>query len=677
LANAAVIRLDAAMLVCPKCGSVYTREVDHCGLDGARLIGTLDDPHLGRTLDRYRIEAPLGSGGMARVYRARHTYLEQDFAVKILHGEIAADKDLARRFHREAKALSRIKHANVVNIVDFGSTPEGLLFMVMEFLDGPTLSGVLHAAGPLPARRSAAIVRQVCLGLEAAHARGYVHRDLKPGNIALVEEGGQEVVKILDFGLVRIVEPDGDTEPLTQQGMFFGTPAYMSPEQVQGLEVSPASDLYALGVILYQMLTGSPPFTGDVKQLAHQHITTPPPRPPLEHGGLTEVAMNLLEKEPRRRPASALAVVQQIDGLSVAPTLSSIPAPSFTTPSKRPRKEPATRRERSVLAQPVIAEEREFLSSVGGADEEEMGPSIRAALGLRAYVKGWVPLAVVLMLGGAGVYYFSQGGELPALPGLAALLGRDAPGPAPTPDPPPAPAPEAPEVPKTQAPRPEAPPAKAPPAAKAPPPAVAAPPKAPPEPTPPRVATPPAAVTPPPPEPPEEVVEVKDYATKAEPAAPDPAAPPAKSFGELDINLGWAVNQKGLTWNDLAEAAPDAARQWQRWYKKSAQEPEPALVQSTFDALMDALDAMTVDRALLEKKLARCKKSVQKLGSSAGDPRFDNLKSRFADLARELGFEPLRREARTLAVDLSLLEADLRVMESEAAAPPTRTSTAG
>ncbi|MCB9648775.1 MAG: protein kinase [Deltaproteobacteria bacterium] len=110
----------------------------------------MDDPHIGRTLDRYRIEAPLGSGGMARVYRARHTYLEQDFAVKILHGEIASDKDLARRFHREAKALSRIKHPNVVNIVDFGGTPEGLLFMVMEFLDGPPSPASCTRPGPSP-----------------------------------------------------------------------------------------------------------------------------------------------------------------------------------------------------------------------------------------------------------------------------------------------------------------------------------------------------------------------------------------------------------------------------------------------------------------------------------------------------------------------------------------------
>ncbi|MCA9555855.1 MAG: hypothetical protein KC933_37850, partial [Myxococcales bacterium] len=187
------------------------------------------------------------------------------------------------------------------------------------------------------------------------------------------------------------------------------------------------------------------------------------------------------------------------------------------------------------------------------------------------------------------------------------------------------------------------------------------------------------AVAPPPPAAPEpvELVEVKDYETKTSPAEPDPSAPPPKSFEELDPNLGWAVNQKGLAWTDLAEAAPEATRQWQRWYRKSAQPSDPRVVEQTFSTLMDALDGIEVDRALLERKLARCKRSVQKLAGSAGEPRYDSLKARYGELVKEVGFEPWRREGQALAVDITLLEADLRVLEAEAAAAPTSTSTSG
>lgn len=662
------------MLVCPKCGLVYTREVDHCGLDGHRLVSSMEDPLLGRTIDRYRVDAAIGSGGMARVYRAHHVYLEQDFALKILHGEIAVDKDLARRFRREAKALSRIKHPNVVTIADFGTTQEGLLFMVMEFLDGPTLSGALKDEGPMRARRAADILRQTCLGLDAAHARGYVHRDLKPGNIALVPDGEDEIVKLLDFGLVRITEPDGETVKLTQQGMFFGTPLYMSPEQLRGEQAGPRSDLYALGVVLYQMLTGTPPFLGDVKQLAHQHLNSEPPVPALSYSGLTDLALDLLQKDPEDRPKSAKAVIQRIDGLTIAPSPRARKRAAAAAPAVAA--EPITRVDRSVLAKPVLDEERSFM----GHEGEPMSQSIRAALGLRAYIKGWVPLTAFFILSAAAGYYLWSGGQLPNLGVLTSMISGPKDPPETAPDAAPAesipPAQPKPAAPKADSPK-KARPKAASPSKRA---TKKKPPTRPTKNTRPTPAAPPPPAKPVKPEaPPPPDVEVKDYkvAKTDEPSKPDPSAPPAKTFSELDMNLGWALNRKGLAWADLAAVASSPARQWGQWYKRTS-EPEPALLERTYSALMDAVDGIAVDAALLKAKLRRCKKILNRHASQAGQRRYDGLGSRYASLMRDAGFSPLRRDAAAISTEISLLETDLKVFESELKRQAnTRTSTAG
>ncbi len=656
-----MLRVLPAMLVCPKCGSVYTREVDHCGLDGERLLASHEDPLLGRTIDRYRVDAAIGSGGMARVYRAHHKYLEQDFALKILHGEIASDKDLARRFQREAKALSRIKHVNVVNVVDFGTTKEGLLFMVMEFLDGPTLSQVLKDEGPLRARRAADILRQVCLGLDAAHGRGYVHRDLKPGNISLVHEDGLETAKLLDFGLVSIADPSGETVKLTQQGMFFGTPIYMSPEQLRGEQADARSDLYALGIVLYQMLTGTPPFLGDVKELAQQHLNALPARPVLAYSGLTDLALCMLEKDPAKRPASAKAVVERIDNMTIAPR----PSP----PRTQEPPEAVTRVERSVLAKPVLVEERSFMGQTD--DAEPMSESIRAALGMRAYIGGWVPLTAFFLLAAAAGYYFWSGGTMPQIPGFEQIMGSavapsSSPVVRPEPSDPPAlaPAPAAPAVTPPAKPSPKNPrvakrPAKRPAAPK---PRPAA------KPSPPRAKIPSTPVpTPAPPvdDGPVETVEVTDYkTTKTEPAE-DPGAPPAKPFSELDMSLGWSLNQKGLAWADLAAVAKRPTRQWERWYKRTS-EPDRELLDETFFALMDAVDGMVLNRGLLQTKLARCQELIVQQAGHAGERRYDGLGTRFKALQRDVGFSPLRREAVAISAEISLLETDLKVFVSQA-----------
>ncbi|MFO0725735.1 MAG: serine/threonine-protein kinase [Myxococcota bacterium] len=290
---------------------------------------------IGRTLDRYKIVAFIGSGAMARVYRATHTFLEQDYAIKILNGEIGSDRQLAERFRREALAASKIKHPNVGAVIDFGMTPEGLTFSVMELIEGQSLSQLLKK-GPLEPGRASHIAREIASGLSAAHELGFVHRDLKPGNVMLARGEGQEIAKVVDFGLVRIgAADDPDASRLTQTGQIFGTPMYMAPEQISGTGVGPAADLYALGGILYEMLTGRPPFSGAFHLVLARQLSEKPAAIP-SFDGLGELAMSLLEKQPSDRPASAGAVILKLEDLiregatyiDRAPT----PTPSRATP---------------------------------------------------------------------------------------------------------------------------------------------------------------------------------------------------------------------------------------------------------------------------------------------------------------------------------------------------------
>lgn len=304
------------MLVCQKCGATYPREQEYCGLDGERLSRG-EFPLIGRQIDRYRIEGVLGVGGMATVYRALHLKLDQPVAFKALHGHMASDANLASRFQREARVLSKLSHPNIVQVTDFGATPEGLLYMVMELLHGEPLFDRVRRDGPVTAHQAAVFLHQAAGALHRAHQKGFVHRDLKPHNLMVVSaEDGQveEAIKVLDFGLVGMVDPSQHVHTqLTQEGMFLGTPAYMAPEQITGGKLSPETDLYALGVVAYWMLTGETPFRGDARELAHQHVTVEPPRLRLEYGGLTPIVMQLLQKAPRDRIRTAKALVRSIE----------------------------------------------------------------------------------------------------------------------------------------------------------------------------------------------------------------------------------------------------------------------------------------------------------------------------------------------------------------------------
>jgi eukaryotic-like serine/threonine-protein kinase len=252
-------------------------------------LPTAEDPLLGKTLaDRYQIVRKLGEGGMGAVYLATHQVLEKQVALKVLHGEFARKPDLVERFMQEAKSASRIRHENVIDISDFGSTAEGHVFFAMELLSGHDLHEVIaraRLAGQLlPWTRSKRIFLQICGALSAAHRSGIVHRDLKPENVYLVEFLGEaDFVKLLDFGIAKLTETEAGERKLTRTGMLFGTPEYMSPEQARGEHVDHRVDIYAMGCILFQLVSGRVPFEADnFMGVLTLHLTQPPPVIPPE-----------------------------------------------------------------------------------------------------------------------------------------------------------------------------------------------------------------------------------------------------------------------------------------------------------------------------------------------------------------------------------------------------------
>jgi eukaryotic-like serine/threonine-protein kinase len=254
------------MKVCPVCERKFPDKMTLCSADAA-VLKRLDDPLIGETLaGKYKIEKLIKMGGMGSVYRGRHVLIDKTVAIKVLRPSLAGDDAVVARFSREAKAASKISHPHAVSVTDFGEAENGVVFLVMEYLDGRTLKQVIANEGPLSLDRAVEIVRQVAGALDVAHGQGVIHRDLKSENIMLVSHNGDEWAKVLDFGIAKILQPIGsaaDAE-ITQANLVVGTPQYMSPEQCsQSGALDARSDVYSLGIIVHEMLTGQLPFTGE------------------------------------------------------------------------------------------------------------------------------------------------------------------------------------------------------------------------------------------------------------------------------------------------------------------------------------------------------------------------------------------------------------------------------
>ena len=279
------------------------------------------DPLVGTTVaGRYRVERLLGTGGMGAVYCAEHVHMRKAVALKVLHKEFLGVNEVVARFEREAIAAGRIEHPNVAPATDFGKLEDGSFYLVLEYIDGKSLRALIDE-GPLPWERAVAIARQVASALAAAHAAGIVHRDLKPDNVMLVPQAdGSERVKVLDFGIARVTLTDAPREAthLTKVGAVMGTVAYMSPEQALGEDVDERTDLYALGVIVHEMISGKVPFDAPTAaQILAKQITEEPPSlpsgTPAKLGALVD---ELLKKIRIERPPSARVVLERLDGLA-------------------------------------------------------------------------------------------------------------------------------------------------------------------------------------------------------------------------------------------------------------------------------------------------------------------------------------------------------------------------
>ncbi len=315
------------MLICPQCNKKFEDDsLEYCPDDGSRLVNVRPsqavrvDPLLGRRIkDTYKIVSRIGAGGMGTVYKAVQERLGRDVAVKVLPAAMAESEEAVMRFHREARAASSLAHPNTIIIHDYGQEEDGLLYIVMEYVEGTPLSKLIKAGGLTP-KLVLHIVEQIAGSLTEAHERGMIHRDLKPDNIMLTRRAHDEYfVKVLDFGLAKAVGKEGEDQSVTTTGVVLGTPAYMSPEQVQGLPLGPACDQYALGVMVFEMVTGRPPFEGATSiSVCMAHVNEPPPKLHEVHGslpdnpGLETVISKALAKEPEGRFQSVAEFVEAL-----------------------------------------------------------------------------------------------------------------------------------------------------------------------------------------------------------------------------------------------------------------------------------------------------------------------------------------------------------------------------
>jgi serine/threonine-protein kinase len=318
-------------VVCPNCRAKVLPVDETCRACGEVLPGhdeeDAPDAALGRTIaGKYEIKELIGEGAMGRVYEARQTALDKLVAIKLLHKHLANDPKVAKRFHREARAASRLSHPSSMHILDFGQDEDGTLYIAMELLDGDDLLAVIEDEAPLTPLRIYAILKQVLSALDAAHHAGIIHRDLKPENVVVAQSSdGHEHVKVCDFGIAKIQEAEGGSM-ITVSGFVCGTPEYMAPEQARGEILDKRADIYAAGCMLYQMMTAKLPFTAEsALGIITKHLTEKP-MPPRERrpewkipASMQAVCLKAMAKEPDDRyqdaPSMSEALREAVDAL--------------------------------------------------------------------------------------------------------------------------------------------------------------------------------------------------------------------------------------------------------------------------------------------------------------------------------------------------------------------------
>jgi serine/threonine protein kinase len=313
------------MKLCLHCNTHFQGDFDQCPDDNSRLVVVPEDPVIGKVLgDKYRVLCPVGKGSMGVVYKAIQESTGREMAVKLLHHFLGTNSDSVKRFHREARAVSRLSHPNIIRLYDFGVMDEGQPYIVTELLKGVTLSDVLRKRGYLTLKQALPLIEQVCAAIGEAHRSRVIHRDLKPENIVLedVDLDGdldaddlikKNAIRVLDFGVAKMWSDSGaSSASLTLEGKVCGSPAYMSPEQCRGVDVDYRTDIYSMGVVFFETLTGKRPFSADdLMALMLMHVNNKAPslgsvQPDVTFSTeLNDVVMKAMAKNPNERQQSA------------------------------------------------------------------------------------------------------------------------------------------------------------------------------------------------------------------------------------------------------------------------------------------------------------------------------------------------------------------------------------